>query len=246
MLKVKTFEKIVPAMALLIIFAVTGAQAWELPARSQEKSRLVLVLLDETDSFGRNTTRGQAETLYWDEALLQIKTIVNALKPGDEFLLIAIDDKGFEEEDVLIPLIQLDRAFLKAKIAKKKLLSQIQGLQRRKTVYHSTDILSALYQAAHQAHMGKNQQTVILCFSDMIQEPKMPGLAESQDLAFPASSEGFFFFVDASGRSEWQGILHTWVPILTRAGLQIGAESSPHFFQFGESKLRLAQILAQW
>lgn len=230
----------------IIVSGFSSLFAWPKIKQVIKDPRLVIILVDETDSFGQYSKRGKAKVLYWDEALALSKKVVNALDPGDEFLLISINEKGFEEEDILIPLQQLDLSFLKAKIQKRKLCHQILSLKRKKATYRSTDILGALYQAAHFAKMEKGFKPILICFSDMVQEPRMPTMAQSKDLAFPSGTKGYFFFVDTSGKKQWDLIIKSWLPILNHAQLDAGDQNKPNFFQYGESKLWLNRIISSW
>jgi hypothetical protein len=231
-----------------IVFFVTSGMVLAQSKDNSAQPRLVIVLLDETDSFGTNTSRGVADSLYWNDALRFTKTIVKQLKSGDEFAVLAIDEKGFEEEDILIPFQQLERTFLRAKVQKNKLGSRILQLKRRKERYTQTDILGAMYQSAYFANKEPGRETVIFCFSDMRQEPNWPTMNDAKNLSFPPDAVGHFFFVDASGKEEWEQLTNVWKPIFTHAGLTVstGNSNSLNFYQHGESSLRIQNILSEW
>lgn len=245
-LRTKTNVIVKSVLCALLIAQITTPFAYAGFEKNQKTSKLVIVLIDETDSFGKDTKHGVAKSLYWDDALKMTKTIVHSLGSGDEFLLLAIDEKGFQEEDIRIPFHQFDRAFLRAKLEKNKITRKILSLARRKEKYSRTDILGALYQAAHFAQKEQGREIVLFCFSDMKQEPKEPSLADAKSLRFPPNSTGYFFFVDASGRDEWQRLVEVWHPIFQSAGLNANHGNSIAFFQHGESNLRINRIIAQW
>lgn len=217
------------------------------PAQNVDKRpRFVIILLDETDSFGQNSEHGVAKSLYWNDALAMTRIIVKQLNPGDELIVLAIDERGFEEEDILVPMHQFDRAFLKSRIEKKKIIRKIMALQRRKDKYSQTDILGALYQAAYFTGKETDFKTVIFCFSDMRQEPRWPTATEAKDLSFPPNTTAYFFFVDASGKERWQRLVDVWKPIFKHARLEIQDGGSLNFFQYGESATAVKRILQDW
>ena len=209
-------------------------------------NKLVVVLIDQTDSFGANTERGTAQILYWNEALTKIKTVVNALKAKDEFVLLAINDQGFVDENIVIKLQQFDRSALKARMQTRNLAAEILRLERPDRPYKRTDIISALYQAAHIAAREKMAKTIVVCFSDMIQEPRLPTLEDSRDLHFPDNTRGYFFFVDASGLDHWNQVLQAWTPLLRRANVDVGDVTTPNFFQYGETDRAMQRMLREW
>ncbi|MCJ7634815.1 hypothetical protein MUP77_20800 [Candidatus Bathyarchaeota archaeon] len=227
-------------IALVYVAVLSGCKTED--SQKPLKQNLFIVLVDETESFALYK-EGLIEQMYWPEVIPLINLIVYSLEPGDEFAVIGIDEQGFENEDVRIPFEVLDEGFLKAKIQKDKLAKVVRELQRRKDTHKSTDILGALYQAAHFASEETDRQTFVFCFSDMKQEPRWPTQEEAGKLTFPSGTECYFFFVDASGRNNWNTITNVWEPILSGAGLQIYSNNTLNFFQKGESKLRLEQVL---
>jgi len=227
--------------ALLLLAACRTVEA-----QSTHESKLVIVLVDQTDSFGSNAERGVAQTLYWDEALKKVKTVVNALRAKDEFILLAINDRGFMDENILIKLQQFNRSALKARIETRTLGEEVLKLKREERRYSRTDITGSLRHAAHIAAREKMPKTVVICFSDMIQEPALPKLSEAADLRFPAKTKGYFYFVDASGFERWNQVLQAWVPLLQHAGMDIGDSETPNFFQYGETDRALVRMLKEW
>jgi len=207
-------------------------------------SRLVIILLDETDSFGAYTKHGVAESLYWQDALHLSRKIVQALKQGDKLVVLAINEKGFEEEDILIPLQQFEKTFMRAKVRKNKIVREILNLKRSKDTYSATDIVGALHQASYFANKSEVDETIVFCFSDMRQEPRWPSQKEVKGLQFPENSKGYFLFVDASGKENWDKMINIWHPVLTRCGLC--KEGKVNFCQYGESQSTLYDILQKW
>lgn len=228
-------------LALLMLVSLQNGLA-----QTQRENKLVIVLIDQTDSFGTNAERGTAQILYWDEALKKVKAIVNTLRARDEFVLLAINDRGFLDENILIKLQQFNRSALKARIETRTLAEQVLKLKREERNYTRTDIAGSLRQAAYLATREKMAKTVVICFSDMIQEPALPRLAELSDLHFPENTRGYFYFVDASGYERWNQVLQAWVPVLQRAGMDIGASETPNFFQYGETDRALLRMQKEW
>jgi hypothetical protein len=215
-------------------------------AQSPATNKLVIVLVDQTDSFGTNAVRGSAETLYWDEALQKANAIVKSLHAKDEFVLLAINDNGFVDENILINLQQFERSGLKARLQTRQVAEQILKLKRPERKYHRTDITGALHQAAHIANRENMARTIVICFSDMIQEPNLPTAAEVRDLRFPDHTKGYFYFVDASGLDKWKIVLQTWTPLLRSAQMDIGGAATPNFFQYGETDRALQRMVKEW
>lgn len=233
-------------LCVLLLLAAGSTEASAQIKHAVKKPKFAIILLDETDSFGSNTIHGTAQSLYWQDALAMTKLIIQSLEPGDEFVVLAIDEVGFQEEDILVPFHQFDRAFLKSRIEKKRILNNIMNLSRRKEKYSRTDILGSMYQAAYFAARESEFEIIIFCFSDMIQEPKWPTLADAKGLSFPPNATGYFFFVDASGQERWQKLVEAWKPIFENAGLEIYDDSALNFFQHGESALAIKRILSNW
>ena len=229
------------ALSALMLIAVTATLA---DTNKVNHSRLVIILLDETDSFGSDKQHGVAKTLYWEDALRLSCNIVKALKEGDKLIVLAINEKGFEEEDIIIDLQQFEMTFMRAKVRKNKIAREVLSLKRRKDTYKATDILGALFQAAYFAEKNETDETIVFCFSDMRQEPRWPTQREAEGLRFPKNSAGYFFFVDASGRENWDRMINIWKPILSMSGLCEG--DNINFFQYGESQNKLFNILKEW
>lgn len=232
-----------PFFAIITAF-LCGWQSAQ--AQVPAANKLVIVLVDQTDSFGTNAVRGTAENLYWDEALQKAGAIVKSLHAKDEFVLLAINDNGFVDENILVKLQQFDRSGLKARLQTRQVAEQILKLKRPERKYRRTDITGALHQAAHIANREKMAGTVVICFSDMIQEPNLPTAAEVRDLHFPDHSRGYFYFVDASGLDKWNAVLQAWTPLLRAANMDIGDTETPNFFQYGETDRALQRMVREW
>gem|GEM_PF-3722950 len=241
------WEKTLSMIQLLAVILMLASVAASLGCISRLpkplEPRFFLVLLDETESFAHYDDKGQIDYTYWPEVIPYIVKIVDRLEPEDAFGVIGIDECGFEEEDMIVPITILDERSLVAKFQKDSLKTAVKELTQRKQKHRSTHILGALYHAAHFASRDPDRRTIILCFSDMKEEPAWPTAQESADLRFPKGTEGYFFYVDASGRRNWDKTVYVWMPILAKAGLQIHTGNSLNFFQRGESNVKLDQVL---
>lgn len=185
---------------------------------SEKNPRFVMVLVDETESFALYK-EGKITTMFWPETLPWIAKIVTRLQPGERFCVIGIDEHGFDTDDVRIDYI-LDEGFMRAAQEKIKIVQKVKELTRRKERHRSTDILGALYHAAYFLNKQDTHRGMIVIFSDMIQEPEIPTLKDAVDLNFPKGTEVYCFYVNASGRENWEKIVNIWLPIFKAVGLE--------------------------
>jgi hypothetical protein len=214
-------------------------------ATKPQAQKLFVVLVDETESFALYEQRGVIERMYWEAVVdTLIPKIVNSLEAGCAFTIIGIDEHGFDAEDVRMPLTVLPQGFLESKMEKDKLARNVRELKQRQQRHRKTDILGALYHAAYFTSRYPERKAVIFCFSDMRQEPTWPTQEQARALKFPEGTEAYFFYVNASGRTNWERMVQVWEPILTEAGLQLYTYNSLSFFQSGESALWLERILS--
>jgi hypothetical protein len=206
--------------------------------------RFVIVLADETDSFALYE-HGEITTMFWQEILPYIAKIANNLQPGEKFCVIGIDEHGFDTDDVRIPIITLDENPLKAVQQKKKIIKDIKNLSRRKEKHRSTDILGALYHAAHFLNKQKDNthEGLVIIFSDMIQEPKFPTLKDAEKLKFPPKINIYCYYVNATGRDKWEKIVNRWVTILKPTNLEITKDC---FYQRGEMQSQFNKVLVNY
>lgn len=214
----------------------------DIPSPPPKARRFVMVLLDETGSFKMKDPKTGEDKEFWPEILNLTKKIISGLQPGEGFGIIGIDDHGFDGDDVRLQMTLLDENALLAKQQKDKLKKEVQGLVRRGGKRPYTDILGALYHAAHFLDNEKNRRSQLIIFSDMIQTPKWPTQADAEKLHFPPKTSGFCFYVDATGKNKWDRILQVWVPLFQNAGVSI---SKDDFFQIGNVQLGMQKILPE-
>jgi hypothetical protein len=223
---------------LISSLAFVGVMPSLVPAQHTTPRR-VIVLIDETDSFGLDPVAGRAATSFWQESKKRIQEIAARLKGGDQFVLCSIDENSFENSNVRIPILTVDPAFLRARMQLRQLRAEITRLQPQQERYRATDIVGALKMAAYFTNSQPALPNFIFCFSDMKQEPRMPA-AGTQLEKFAAQSHGYFLYVDGSN---WQTSLTVWQPILRAAGLDLGSQTRPAFYLYGNSADALKQIL---
>ena len=219
----------------LIFFIQSGFT----PNESTTQNIRVIVLLDETDSFIMSD--GQDTTWYWEALKPSLNKIVKSLESGDEFELIAIDNKGYQTEDVRIPLEVIDQSYLRAVQQKNKITRKIDELRRRKEKYSASDIFGALKFAASDA---RGYKTRIFCFSDMEQIPSFKK-NETPRLDFSGDTKAYFF-VNVTGEKDWNETIKTWEPMIKQAGLQFIYEGTEtNFIKITNVNVRLTQIMSK-
>lgn len=204
-------------LSLVLIVAVLSMSACRFGQTTEDKPLFVIVLVDETGSFGPNPG-----ALLWDEAKNKTEEIVGLCQGGERFLVIGIDDHGFDTDDIRFAERALDDRPLMAVQQKREWIEEWSRVERRTPRTPETDILGALYQAAFFAKRQPRYKPVILIFSDMVQEPKYPTLAEAADLSFPADSRCLCLYVLPKGRNTgWEDMMRVWIPIFQTAGLDM-------------------------
>ncbi len=189
----------------------------------------ILTLVDETESF-RN---------YWNEMLGWVTTIVSRFQPQDGFGLIAVNDAGFQPENVRIPMTELSPGMLEAVIGKRKLIEAVKALERRKARRPLTDLMGSLRHAAHFLKAQAGHEPILVVFSDMKQTPRMPVPQDAAGLRFPEGTRAHFFYVDATGWTDWQRSIDTWYSVLSPTGLVFGASD---FYQKGQTAQAINRI----
>lgn len=215
----------------------------------------VIVLIDETDSFGSvednvQSTGGRDTTIYWDEVKPLIIKIIKKLGPGDQFELIGIDEKGFQDADVRIKFKTITETFLMIEPEQNSIIKIVEELNRRKDVHSGTDILGALKYAASQ---DSGYQTRIFCFSDMKQYPAL-NQQEATGLKFSQATKVYFIVPiinkeddESDSEAEWLKIVSIWKPIIEGAGLKfIYVGPTANFIKYGDIEIRLTEILKNW
>ena len=90
---------------------------------------------------------------------------------------------------------------------------------------------------------------MVVIFSDMDQTPRMPRLEDAKDLRFPAGTEVYCTYVNASGWADnikvpgWQGwdsIVNRWLAIFTGAGAKM---TKDNFYQQGNWPIEFDRIV---
>ena len=228
-------------------FLLAGCKcSFDGPTSSPSNIR-VIVLVDETDSFrviidNEQSAGGKDTIQYWEAVKPLVIQIVKKLDPGDQFVFIGIDEKGFQTDDVRIPFEIIDESYLKAEQQKKRIIREVRELERKKDIHNATDILGAL---KHSASLDSGYQTRIFCFSDMQQFPPL-NPQEATGLKFSQDTK-VYFFLNTVGEQEWNRTVSIWKPIIEGAGLKfVDKGPDANFIEFTNSNVRLPEILANW
>jgi hypothetical protein len=184
------------------------------------RPRFIVVFLDETGSRGE----------VWDAMRDQAGVIASRLKNREAFTVIGIDDHGFDEKDVRLPLTivetpndpsGLNVAALNQQ--RQAIMQQLAKLKRRGNP-QSTDIVGAIRQAMDMAKKeSKDRRVVLAFFSDMQQTPRMPDAAAFGGIQFPSGTEAYCFYVAASQSYDFPRTVDLWQRLLTTAGIKIAA-----------------------
>jgi len=205
-----------------------------------ERPRFVMALVDESASFEP----------YWQKSLDAIGKVVENLGPSDAFGLIGIDDKGFDPEDVRVPIQAIDPAALKTKRTTRAWAANLATVQRRTHKRNYTDILGAVRHAAFFLNSQPDRDPVLLIFSDMEQTPRMPAVADV-DFQLAGGARVYCFFVNTSGWADragvsggtgWDIVVGRWQSILSSAGASV---TKGDFYQEGNILVELPRLLAR-
>lgn len=228
---------VVKSLSLSICFLLfSGCSVSLEETTTEENLRFVIILLDETDSFGFHDERGNITTRFWPEVIPLCRPIIDTFQPEEKFCVIGIDDHGFDTEDIRVEVQRLDSNQMQAHIQKKKLKSEVADLQFRKEKYKRTDLLNSLYHVAYLLNKEPNYRGEVVIFSDMMHIPWPPTKKEAKDIRFPQNTKIYCFYVNASGRNEWDDMINTWGSIFEDAGVEQG---NYHFYQRGETTREL-------
>jgi hypothetical protein len=203
----------------------------------------VIVLVDETESFGEKGPSGDW-VAYWPDMLALVgQEVVMALEPGDRFMVIGIDDHGFDSSDARVGPVLIDERTLMAPSQKRKLRAQVQALERRQQG-PGTDVVGALQYAQRAALMEKGFRPCLIALTDLLPqtahgETQWPEEAETAQTPFPEGTSAFFGYVNATGKSSWETILQHWQPAL--AAMKVGAEE--RYYQRPETAQKLSEFM---
>jgi hypothetical protein len=181
------------------------------------RPRFIILFLDETGSRGAQ----------WEAMRDKAAVIASRLKNKEAIAVIGIDDHGFDEQDVRLPLSVLQaQNDLMVAVLNQQRQAIVDRVTKLKPRGHpqTTDIVGAIKQALGMANMESKERRIVLAFfSDMQQTPKMPDAAAFRDIRFPAGTEAYCFYVAASKRYDFPATVSLWQPLLNGAGAKISA-----------------------
>lgn len=184
-------------------------------------------------------------TVFWPEILPWIARMASHLEQGDKFCVIGIDEQGFNTDDVRIDIKSISESFMESRQQKIQMVKDLKQLTRRQEKHTKTDVLGALYHAAYllnnQANEnGKNtHRGLIAIFSDLIQEPALPNIQDASNLKFPADTEIYCFYVNATGKERWDKLVETWTEVLSSTGLPA---TNIRFYQRAEMASKFDEV----
>jgi len=228
------------ALAAALLMTGCDAAASQPGLGSDARPRFVMALVDETASFEP----------CWQKSLHAIGKVVESLGPNEAFGLIGIDDRGFDPEDVRVPIQVIDPAVLKAHRQKRAWAANLATVQRRTHKRNYTDILGAVRHAAFFLNRQPDRNPVLLIFSDMEQTPQMPAVADV-DFQLAGGARVYCFFVNTSGWADrigvsvgtsWDIVVGRWQSILSSAGASV---TKGNFYQEGSILVELPRLLAR-
>jgi DNA-binding transcriptional MerR regulator len=201
-------------ISLALLSQQTDAQAIRI---AQYRPRFIVVFLDETGS--------RAQT--WEAMREKAAFIASKLKNREAIAVIGIDDHGYDEDDIRIPLsiVQAPSDLMTAVLEKQRqaIIQQMNRLQRRRNPQR-TDIVGAIRQALEMANKeSAERRTVLAFFSDMQQTPQMPDAGAFKDIHFPAGTEAYCFYVNGSKHYTFDQTVDLWQHQLNAAGVTASA-----------------------
>lgn len=206
--------------------------------RMPPPKRTVVVLLDETGSFSD----------LWAPALADVaEVVVPALQPDEQFVVIGIDDRGFEDRDVRLGLVRLSSNSLAALSQRSRLAAQVRSLKPRVAAAPGSDIAEALLHATHFLRRGaaEGYRPVLLVFSDLVPDfarPRNPTEAAElgHALALPPDTMVRFLYVRERQSATWQRTVRLWLEVFRAAGVNV---SEQDFYLPAESRQAVAGVM---
>jgi len=198
--------------------------------------RFIIVLVDETGSY--------LDQGFWQESLEIIAhQVVPALGARDQFLVIGIDDEGFQSEDARLGIETLDISDLKAQLQKRELAERVLQISPRKPARPKTDVFGAIEHAAYFFDAQKDEyRPVLLVFSDLVQtSSRIPTAAKAQasQYRFPPNTFSRLLYVNATGGADYDELRELWIPPLNAIGLEV---TEANFFQQSQTVQALAEF----
>ena len=213
------------ACAACLLALLSGCEPSAVPTK-----RFFIVLIDETGSFTR----------FWDRSLTYVAAVVQRMKADDAFMLIGIDGRGGDPEDVRVPMQEMDPNPIKAMAKRRQIVAEVRATKIRavnpKDPYANySDILGAVDTAASAARRHTEYRSVLLIFSDMAQTPKLPDTQETRKrgIVFPEGAEAHVFFFNAAELADNRRIrvdeaekvlLQSWLDAFGAAKIKIARE----------------------
>ena len=207
---------------------------------NEVKARMVIVLLDVTPSFKSI-----------DQALEQIKAVIQRLGPGDEFLLVEVGEPPFLPEkkvkfQAVMPSVPerllspsknihewkqrqhtLDLIWAKVRGRQKLMLASLE--QPIPLQHGGTDLYAALEYAAQRFGAAKeNRPKILLIYSDLVQDKGVPtNDPPKKGLAGFNQADVSVFFVPWESQEAWEGKENKWRAYFEACHVKSVAMSEP-------------------
>ena len=213
------------ALALLVV-CLAGCAGRKRP------QTFLIILMDETASF--------VDSGSWDLSVPVVQQALFHLRPKDRLSLVGIDHRGFDQEDVRIPVTTLSAGAFKSTTEKQALMETVRDLKPRPTSSGSrndggevrgepkgTDMLGAIDQAAHLAERnGEGFRVKLMVLSDFQDEPIEGTSGARETRRFPDGTRfKAFYVVNLPGETgkQWYERVNEWVAAFGEAGLECSA-----------------------
>ena len=219
-------------LCLLTLSLVLASVACELALTDSAERRVVVLLLDESISTHR----------LWGDMIATAVNIVCALEPGGMLGVLAVNDRSFGPEDVLMKFRALPYDLTAARV-KEKWASELRVLRPRESARPYTAISRALRHAATFVNPLEDYKVIVILLSDLRQTPRMPTPTDKElrGLQFPEGAVGFALFANANSWAPFYSLSATWIQVFNSVGIGLSNRS---ICQPGDTGRCLSQVKA--
>jgi hypothetical protein len=219
-----------------------GAGGTPPTAYDRPRGKLLIILLDETGSFG-----GHPE--LWTASVQKAASAVKELNAGDSCFALAITDRGWRSQDVIIPYTTLTPVPLMVLRERSDLMKRVLALAVRPTSSGflvngkpinkppGTDLLGAIDYAAFLAKTADKRAVTAAVFTDLEDEPVARTAGKTLQ-TWPFWTHIFVLNVRAEGTgTQTQDRITNWCRILNGMKNPAGEDvtSPSDFKQIGQA-----------
>ena len=154
------------------------------------RSTVLVVLIDETTSY--------IQADMWESSIDLTGKVIEMLRPGDYFIMLGIDNHGFDGNDVRIPITELPNASLPSMKAKHDLKEAVLGIEVRESssgyrledgtirgTPWGTDQLGSLHHVSEliSSPVFDDARVRVIVYSDFFDEPPRGGSGATRSLS---------------------------------------------------------------